>query len=469
MKSYYKNNKNIEYKHVRTRFPPSPTGSLHLGSARTAIFNWLFAKHYNGSFVFRLEDTDQERSKILHVKQIIEAMKWLGLEYDDGPYFQTDRFNRYIETVNTMLLNKSAYWCNCPPKESVDITNNKCNCRDLKLKKTQDAVVRFRSPLYGKTIFKDVIKGEIVFDNSEIKDFTLLRSNGAPTYHLAVVVDDIDMNISHIIRGDDHISNTPKQILLYNALNSKIPIFAHIPMILDVNRNKLSKRHGAISVLDFRDRGYLPEALMNSLARLGWSHGNQEIFTKEELIKYFDLNNVGNAASIFDIEKLQWINKQYIKKEDSSNLKKLVIPFLERKGIKLNNKDIINYIPMTINRSNTIQDISDILTPLLHENLEIKEGPKNEFLVPNNVYILKHVINIINNIEIYNISNIENSFKILSKKLNLKLGDIAQPVRVSLTGRTSSPGIFEVINILGKENVLKRLNSAVLVASNNKM
>ena len=328
---------------VRTRFPPSPTGALHLGGARTALFNWLFARHHGGEFVLRLEDTDRQRSQDEHVRGILAAMDWLGLDYDEGPYYQTKRLERYRQAIDQMLEQGRAYWCHCSPeeldkqREAAMAVGGKPmydgSCRDKNLGPAPGAVVRFKGPRTGSTTFLDLVKGPITFDHKELDDLIILRSDGWPTYHLAVVVDDIDMGITHVIRGDDHVNNTPRQILLYQAMDAELPKFAHVPMILGPDKTKLSKRHGATAVIDFQQMGYLPEAMINALARLGWSHGDQERFTRQELIDYFGLEAVGRSAAVFDTDRLLHLNQQYIQESDPARLAQLLPPFLAARGI----------------------------------------------------------------------------------------------------------------------------------------
>jgi len=307
---------------IITRFPPSPTGYLHVGGARTAIFNWLYARHMKGKFVLRIEDTDAERSTQASVDAIFEALQWLGIDWDEGPYFQTQRFDIYREYIQKLIDSDQAYYCTCSP-DQIDAMRQKAmasgdkprydgTCREKGLGPSDKAVVRFKAPLTGTTVVDDVIKGQMVFQNDELDDFIICRSDGTPTYNFVVVVDDLTMNINTIIRGDDHVMNTPKQILLYKALGSPLPTFGHVPMVLGHDRARLSKRHGAMSVTAYRDMGFLPEALINYLVRLGWSHGDQEFFTRDELIEVFNLENIGRSAGIFDLDKLLALNAEHI-------------------------------------------------------------------------------------------------------------------------------------------------------------
>ncbi len=325
-------------KQVVTRFPPSPTGPLHIGGARTALFNWVFTRHHNGKFILRIEDTDRARSTKEAVDSIIESMKWLGLDWDEGPYFQSQRTQVYNEFIERLLSSGNAFYCHCSPEDldSKRIEAKKGElkpkydgkCRELGLGKSPEAVLRLKSPLSGTTKFKDLVKGVISVDNDELDDLILQRSDGSVTYHMAVVADDIKSGITHVIRGDDHINNTPRQILIYRALGEPIPQYAHLPMILGPDRSPLSKRHGATSVMAYKEMGFLSHALLNALARLGWSYGDQEKFSTQELIELFSLDHVGKSAGIFNTEKLLDLNARYIREEDDGNLADLLIPFL---------------------------------------------------------------------------------------------------------------------------------------------
>ncbi|MGD2124983.1 MAG: glutamate--tRNA ligase, partial [Desulfobacteraceae bacterium] len=329
---------------VVTRFPPSPTGYLHIGGARTALFNWLFARQKKGKFILRIEDTDKDRSTEEATNAILESLAWLGLDWDEGPYFQSQRYGVYWDFVQRLLSSGKAYYCHCTPEELEGRREQAMakglkpkydgTCRNLGLGPGPNAVVRLKAPLTGNIVFRDLVKGPISFDNEELDDLILWRSDGNPTYHLAVVIDDITMGLTHIIRGDDHVNNTPRQMLIYQALGEPLPYYAHVPMILGPDRTRLSKRHGATSVLAYRDMGYLPHALMNALARIGWSYGDQEKFTRDELIKKFSLEHVGKSAGIFNAEKLLDLNAQYIRECDTPFLTRAVKPHLEALGFK---------------------------------------------------------------------------------------------------------------------------------------
>ena len=315
---------------VRTRFAPSPTGYLHIGGVRTALFSWLYARHHGGEFVLRIEDTDRERSTQASVDAILEGMQWMGLKADEGPIYQSDRLARYREVLDQLLDQGLAYYCYCTPEELDAVReqqraqnikpryNRKCRDMDDPSRPGIDPVIRFKNPLEGSVIFEDLVRGRINISNDELDDLVIARGDGMPTYNFAVVVDDMDMGITHVIRGDDHVNNTPRQVNIFNALNASLPVFAHVPMIVGSDGQRLSKRHGAVSVLEYRDQGFLPEAMRNYLLRLGWSHGDQEVFSTKEMIGLFDLGEVNRAAAAFDLDKLKWLNQHYIKEADAA-------------------------------------------------------------------------------------------------------------------------------------------------------
>lgn len=461
---------------VRTRFPPSPTGALHLGGARTALFNWLFARHHGGQFVFRLEDTDRERSKPEHVDSIMAAMDWLGLDWDQGPFYQSQRFDRYRQAIQQMLDRGRAYWCHCPPERLERVRQEALaqggkpmydgHCRELGLGPAPGAVVRFRGPTSGETAWKDLIKGPISFANSELDDLVLLRSDGSPTYHLAVVVDDVDMGITHVIRGDDHVSNTPRQILLYEALDSPTPQFGHVPMILGPDKTKLSKRHGATAVVEYRELGYLPEAMLNCLARLGWSHGDQEIFSRQELVELFNLEAVGRGAAVFDLDKLNHLNAHWIQRAEPERLADLLPPFLAARGVcAFDRQTLVRTIPEIRPRTKTLVELADWAEPYLLDAPVMDPKAAAKFLVAANRPVLERVRDLVAELGVDAPQAMEEAFRRLAEDLGVKLGGVAQPVRVALTGRTASPGIFEVLAILGRERSLARLDRALGVIS----
>lgn len=464
---------------IITRFPPSPSGFLHVGNARTAIFNWLYARHMKGRFVLRIEDTDAERSTQASIDAIFEALEWLGIDWDEGPYFQSQRTDIHLVHIQKLIDSGDAYYCTCTP-EDVDAMRKKSvaaggnprydgRCRDRGLGETDDAVVRFRPPLSGTTVLEDMIKGGIVFQNAEIDDFIIRRSDGSPTYNLAVVVDDITMNINTVIRGDDHVNNTPKQILLYKALGSELPAFGHVPMVLGNDRSRLSKRHGAMSTTAYRDMGFLPDAMLNYLVRLGWSYGDQEFFTRDELIEKFTLDNIGHSPGIFDPDKLLALNADHIKAAAPSDLVPHLMPFLENRECSTGGGPDVEKVIETLNvRSKTLEEMADGALFYYKEDIVYDEKAARKFLKPNLLEPLSLLLKGLESLEDFSKEPLEGLFQSVMDATDLKFGKIAQPVRVALTGGTVSPGIFEIIEVLGKARVVTRLQNAVQFIENRK-
>ncbi|XPS83118.1 GltX: glutamyl-tRNA synthetase [Desulfosarcina variabilis str. Montpellier] len=458
---------------IITRFPPSPTGYLHVGGARTALFNWLYARNKKGKFVLRIEDTDTVRSTQASVDAIFEAMQWLELDWDEGPFFQTQRFDLYREYLQKLLDSGDAYYCTCTPEE-VDAMRQKAKaeggkpkydgrCRDRGLPKSDNAVIRFKSPLSGTTVVEDVIKGNIVFQNSEQDDFVICRSDGTPTYNFVVVVDDITMGINTIIRGDDHVMNTPKQILLYKALKASLPVFGHVPMVLGKDKTRLSKRHGAMSVTAYRDMGFLPDAFINYLVRLGWSHGDQEFFTREELVEKFNLESIGKSASVFDMDKLTALNADHIRAASVSELAPRLLPFLQAKGYDAVDDQYLKGVIETLhNRSKTLVEMAEGAHFYYREDVRPYDAKAaKKFFKPEMAKVLASLADQLETLEDMSEKKQEAVFKDLMEQTGLGFGKIAQPVRVALTGTTVSPGIFEMITALGKKRVVDRLKLAV--------
>jgi len=463
---------------VRTRFAPSPTGYLHIGGARTALFNYLFARHHGGKFILRIEDTDRERSTPEAIEAILQALKWLRLDWDEGPFYQTERYPLYKEKIQQLLSDGKAYRCVCPPEEleakrqlaqkekrkpAYDGT-----CRPKEgvippLSQDKPYTIRFLSPRSGTTVVDDAVKGGVVFENHELDDLIIARTDGTPTYNFCVVVDDIDMGITHIIRGDDHLSNTPRQILLYQALGYTPPQFAHVPLILGLDKARLSKRHGATSVTAYREMGYFPEALVNYLVRLGWSHGDQEIFSREELIEQFSLENVGKSAGIFNPEKLLWLNSHYMKILPLSRLADEVGPFIAAKGYPVpQDKSWVEKMLATLTeRAKTLTELVDLGRFYLSEEISIDEKAAKKFLTPEIREPIERLISRLSALQKFSEQEIEQTFAELLKEKGLALGKLAQPVRVALTGSAASPGIYEVIAVLGKERTIRRLEKAL--------
>ena len=462
---------------VRVRFAPSPTGYLHIGGVRTALFNWLFARHHNGQFVLRIEDTDASRSTEESIEEILASMQWLGLDWDEGPHRQTERQSLYKEKVDQLLNEGKAYPCYCTPEE-LDKKRKEAQAKGLKPKydrtcrnrsdKPEGAafVIRFKVPLEGSVTVHDLLRGNVVFQNEELDDLIILRTNGTPTYNFVVVVDDGDMGITHVIRGDDHLSNTPRQALLYDGLGLPRPKFAHISMILGADKTRLSKRHGATSVLAYRDMGYLPDALINYLARLGWSHGDQEIFTREEMIRHFSLESVTISAAVFNPEKLLWLNQQYIQSSPPVDLARHLEPHLVKEGVLpeghgLSFAEIAIPIPALNQRSETLIEMAHKSAFYFKKELVFDEKAREKFLKAEIKPLFEKLVSGLGAMEALEHDAVETLLKQIAEEAGLKLGKLAQPVRVALTGGTASPGIYDVILLLGKDTTLRRLNEAV--------
>jgi glutamyl-tRNA synthetase len=462
---------------VRVRFPPSPTGHLHIGGVRTALFNWLHTRHAGGVFVLRIEDTDRTRSTEESIQGILEGLNWLGLDWDEGPYRQTDRLAIYQAHAYRLLDAGKAYRCYCSPQElqerrEVALRRGETprydrRCRDLPQPLPgRESAIRLKAPLEGQTRFSDLIHGELTFDNSELDDLIILRSDGTPTYNFAVVVDDVTMQITHVIRGDDHIPNTPRQILIYQALDYPLPQFGHVSMILGSDKGRLSKRHGATSVLAYRDMGYLPEALLNYLARLGWAHGDQEIFSKEELVEQFSLSEVNKAAAIFNPEKLLWLNAHYLRTLPSERLIEELLPHLIREGIVKSPEEVDHHylgraIDSVRERSKTLVEMARWLRFYFTEHIVYDAKATAKFLTADTAVLLGKLVSGLETLPHFDETAIEQVFQRIMATDGLPLGAIAQPARVALTGGTVSPGIHEVMAILGRERVLGRLRHAL--------
>ncbi len=462
---------------VRVRFAPSPTGFLHIGGVRTALFNWLFARHHKGTFILRIEDTDRERSTEDSIQEIIESLQWLGLDWDEGPFRQMERQDLYKEKVDQLLSEKKAYRCYCSPE---DLERRRKLAQDQGAKPKYDGtcrgrtdqpdaphVVRFLCPPTGNVVVKDLLRGNVEFDVAELDDFIILRTDGTPTYNFVVVVDDADMRISHVIRGDDHLSNTPRQALMYDALNFPRPQFAHISMILGTDKSRLSKRHGATATLAYRDMGYLPNALVNYLARLGWSHGDQELFTIDEMIAHFTLQHVTTSAAVFNPDKLLWVNEQWIQQLTPSEL---VDPFeaaliqegLLEEGHGKSKDDLVKVIPSLQQRAKTLIEMAHGAEFYLKDEVTFDEKAKAKFLKPEIKPLFETLVAGLETMEEpLDHDVIELLFKKTVEDAGLKLGKLAQPVRVALTGKTASPGIYDVVLLLGKKRTIERLKNAL--------
>jgi len=458
---------------VVTRFPPSPTGALHLGGARTALFNWLYARHTGGRFVLRIEDTDAARSTQASVDVIFDALRWLGIDWDEGPYYQSQRYAIYRQYIEQLVESKNAYYCTCSPerleamRKAALASGGKPKydgtCRERNVPAdAEGAVVRFKAPLSGSTVLNDRVKGSIVFENPELDDFIIARSDGSPTYNFCVVVDDLTMGINTIIRGDDHVMNTPKQILLYRALGQPLPVYAHVPMVLGQDRSRLSKRHGAMSVTAYREMGFLPEALINYLVRLGWSHGDQEFFTRQELIDKFSLEHVGKAAGVFDPEKLLALNHEHMRATEAGELADKLLPFFTDMGVAVPaGRTLERAMETLLPRTKTLKEMAEAGRFYFEDGVAYEDKAARKFLKPEAAQPLQILHDKLSSLDSFDETALEGAFGSVMEQTGLKLGKIAQPVRVALTGRTASPGIFEVVSIIGKEKTLARLKDAL--------
>ena len=459
---------------VRVRFAPSPTGFLHVGGVRTALFCWLFARHHQGRFILRIEDTDQARSTPEAVQLILDGMQWLGLDWDEGPYYQTERFDLYREGVEKLLADGNAYRCYCTQEEleaqraqaraEKRVPKYDGRCRKRTDRPDTPHTIRFAAPQDGTTMVKDLIRGEITFENAQLDDLIIARSDGTPTYNLTVVMDDALMEITHVIRGDDHLNNTPRQAALYRALGYDLPQFAHLPMIHGPDKRKLSKRDGAASVTDYRAEGMLPEAIVNYLARLGWSHGDQEFFTVDELVEKFSLEAVGKSPAVFDRTKLLWLNAQHLKAADPLRIMGLVEEHLAGRGVPVpewaDNDWRRKLFAAACERSRTVPEMADMVACFFTDTVEIEPEAAKKGFKGEPLEVLEKVAAKLEKVATFDQAHLEAAFAELMAELDLKLGKLAQPTRTALTGRQVSPGIYEVLEIVGPERALKRIAAA---------
>ena len=459
---------------VRTRFAPSPTGYLHIGGVRTALFSWLYARHHGGEFVLRIEDTDRERSTQASVDAILEGMHWMGLDADEGPIYQSDRLARYREVLDQLLDQGLAYYCYCTPEELDAVREEQRaqnikprynrKCRDAKdpARPGIDPVIRFKNPLEGSVIFEDLVRGRINISNDELDDLVIARADGMPTYNFAVVVDDMDMGITHVIRGDDHVNNTPRQVNIFNALNASLPVFAHVPMIVGADGQRLSKRHGAVSVLEYRDQGFLPEAMRNYLLRLGWSHGDQEIFSTEEMIQFFDLGEVNRAASAFDLDKLKWLNQHYIKETDSDRLVRHLTEGLEAHGVDIASGPKPRAVADALReRAQTIDELVEKSLYFYCDFDEYDEGAAKKHLRPVAAELISDIRERFERLEAWQAQPIHDALQACVEANESKLGKIAQPLRVAVSGTAATPPIDVTLELVGKEKTLERIDAAL--------
>jgi glutamyl-tRNA synthetase len=457
---------------VRTRFAPSPTGYLHVGGARTALFSWLYARKLGGQFILRIEDTDRERSTQESVDVILEGMAWLGLDYDEGPYYQTQQFDRYKEVIQQLIDNGHAYRCNCTKQRLAELREQQMAnkekprydgcCRDKNLAAGDDTVVRFKNPLQGDVLIEDMVKGQVVINNSELDDLIIARTDGTPTYNLTVVVDDWDMKITHVIRGDDHLNNTPRQINILKALGAELPIYAHVPMILGDDGKRLSKRHGAVSVMEYKDDGYLPEALINYLVRLSWSHGDQEIFSREEMIELFDARDVNTSASAFNTEKLRWLNQHYMKIKEPAALAELLLGYIHALYYNTDDgPDLLEVLKVYQERCSTLVELAEEIRFLYDDFERYDENQAKKQFKEATLPILQSLKQQYEALDDWTTGAIHHVVENTVNTLGVGFGKVGQPLRLAVTGHGKSPSIDVTLELLGKEKTLRRLERAI--------
>jgi glutamyl-tRNA synthetase len=458
---------------VVTRFAPSPTGMLHVGGVRTALFSWLYARRMGGKFILRIEDTDRERSTEEAVRVILEGMAWLDLQADEGPYYQTHRFDRYKEVIRAMLDDGTAYHCYCTKQELDEMREKQIArkekprytgvCRDRTTPREGVApVVRFRNPIGGAVVVDDLVHGQVTFQNIELDDLIIARSDGTPTYNFCVVVDDMDMGVTHVIRGDDHLNNTPRQMNMLLALGAKPPVYAHVPMILGPDGAKLSKRHGAVSVLQYEEEGYLPDALLNYLVRLGWSHGDQEIFTREEMIAAFDIHDVNKAASAFNPEKLLWLNQQHMMRAQPAALVPHLRAQLSRLGLHSDSQELLEgVIVAQRERAKTMKEMAQNSRFFFTETVELDPKAAAKHLTAAALPVLQKVRDRLAALSEWSAANIHTALNDLATELQTGLGKVAQPLRVAVAGSAVSPPIDATLALLGRDRTLARVDAAL--------
>jgi len=457
---------------TKTRFAPSPTGYLHVGGARTALFSWLHARKHGGKYVLRIEDTDLERSTTESINAILEAMTWLGLDYDEGPFYQTRRFDRYNEIIDELLNKKLAYRCSCSRERLEALREGQMqrkekprydgHCRGKSIAADEPHVIRFRNPPEGSVIVDDQVRGKIVFQNDELDDLIIRRTDGSPTYNLTVVVDDLDMGITDVIRGDDHVNNTPRQINILTALGKEPPRYAHVPMILGDDGSRLSKRHGAVSVMEYRNQGILPEALLNYLVRLGWSHGDEELFTLDQMVELFDIKDVNKAASAFNTEKLLWINQHYIKSADPVRIARLLSPHLGDLDIDpASGPDIVEVVRQQQERARTLVEMAEISAFFYRDYDDFDEKAARKHLKAAARESLQQVRDQLAVQKDWEAEKLHQVVIDVAESLDLKMGKVAQPLRVAVVGRAASPGIDVTLELVGREACLRRIDRAL--------
>lgn len=457
---------------IRTRFAPSPTGYLHVGGARTALFSWLYARKHGGDFVLRIEDTDLERSTQESVNAILEGMEWLGLDYDEGPFFQTERFARYAEVIESLMMKGLAYRCNCS-RERLDALREEQMrhrekprydgyCRGREVHGDEPHVIRFRNPDEGDVAIDDVIRGRMVISNRELDDLIIRRSDGSPTYNLTVVVDDADMEITHVIRGDDHINNTPRQINLLRALDLAVPKYAHLPMILGDDGARLSKRHGAVSVMQYKEEGYLNDALLNYLVRLGWSHGDQEIFSSDEMIELFELEDVNKAPSAFNTEKLQWLNHHYLKNHDIRHIAIQLAPHLNRRGLEVTvGHHLLAVVEAQRERAQTLEELAEISLFYYQDFDDYDVQAAHRAFKPGAAEVLQVVRERLAELDSWTRESLHAAVAAVVEELAVGFGKVAMPLRIAVTGGAPSPDLDLTLSLVGREATLRRIDRAI--------
>lgn len=463
---------------VRTRFAPSPTGYLHVGGARTALYSWLYARKLDGTFILRIEDTDLERSTEASVQAIFDGMAWLGLKEDEGPFYQTQRFDRYKEVIEQLMDAGHAYRCTCSKDRLDQIREQQMKdglkprydgkCRGQEIDPNTPHVIRFKNPQEGAVVFKDMVRGEITTSNAELDDLIIARTDGSPTYNLTVIVDDWDMGVSHVIRGDDHINNTPRQINILNALDARIPHYAHVPMILGDDGKRLSKRHGAVSVMQYRDEGYLPQALLNYLVRLGWSHGDQEVFSVDEMVKLFDIKDVNRAPSSFNTDKLIWLNQHYLKSLPEAEVAEHLAWHMEQQGIDTSKgPSLSQVVEAQKERVKTLKEMAEqsrfFYEPVTEYNPKAAKKNFNAAAVEN----LKAIRAALEAMDEWTAPNIHDAIAKTVEELQVGFGKVGLPLRLAMSGNTASPGLDIMIAILPKAVVFERIDQAINFIENN--
>ncbi len=457
---------------IKTRFAPSPTGYLHVGGARTALFSWLHARKHGGRFVLRIEDTDLERSTEESVNAILEGMTWLGLEYDEGPFFQTHRFERYEEVIQQLLVDGHAYRCNCSRERLDELREGQMKrkekprydsrCRMQNVNPDEPHVIRFRNPVEGNVVFDDLVRGRVAFNNSELDDLIIKRTDGSPTYNLSVVVDDLDMGITQVIRGDDHLNNTPRQMNILKALGAETPQYAHVPMILGDDGARLSKRHGAVSVMQYREQGLLPEALLNYLVRLGWSHGDQEIFSLDEMVEHFDLSNVNKAPSSFNTEKLLWINQHYIKESDPARVAHLLSVHMGDLDIDpALGPDLVEVVKVQRERAKTLVELAEISAFYYKDFDSYNEKSMKKAFKEGAIAPLERTRSALTALDEWHPEAIKRVLDEVVAELEIGFGKLGMPLRLAITGGSPSPDLDTTLYLVGREATIRRIDRAL--------